>query len=62
MPRKPKATIHFVGTPALRDEIRLVARNQDRSASALIRQAIRYWLDHDCNPPAQRHRREAGTT
>ena len=61
MPRKspysPTCTINFQTDQQTRDALHATARRQERSASALIRLAIRAWLDEQAAPSvaAQQH-------
>jgi hypothetical protein len=56
MPRKstynPTCTINFQTDEQTRDALHAAARRQERSASAIIRLAIRAWLDGQATPPA----------
>jgi hypothetical protein len=45
-------TINFQASRQLHDALHAVARSQERSASAVIRMAIRAWLKKQ-RPPAQ---------
>jgi hypothetical protein len=65
MPRKspysPTCTINFQTDQRTRDALHAAAQQQERSASAVIRLAIRAWLDEQAAPPAatQRHDKRA---
>jgi hypothetical protein len=56
MPRSstynPTCTINFQTDERTRDALHAAARHQERSASAIIRLAIRAWLDGQTTPPA----------
>jgi predicted transcriptional regulator len=56
MPRKSTysstCTINFQTDERTRDALHAVARRQERSASAVIRLAIRAWLDEQAAPSA----------
>jgi hypothetical protein len=56
MPRKstynPTCTINFQTDERTRDALHAAARQQERSASAVIRLAIRAWLDGQTAPSA----------
>jgi Ribbon-helix-helix protein, copG family len=61
MPRKstysPTCTINFQTDERTRDALHAAARRQERSASAIIRLAIRAWLDEQAasSAAAQQH-------
>jgi hypothetical protein len=44
-PREKVCTINFQTTQALRNELETLARSQERTISAVIRLAIRAWLE-----------------
>ena len=56
MPRSstynPTCTINFQTDERMRDALHAAARRQERSASAVIRLAIRAWLDKQTVPSA----------
>jgi predicted transcriptional regulator len=56
MPRSstynPTCTINFQTDERMRDALHAAARRQERSASAVIRLAIRAWLDRQTVPSA----------
>jgi hypothetical protein len=58
MPRNPNVTVNFQTDRQMRDDLHAAARAEERSASALIRMAVRAWLDGQTRPPVQRRRRE----
>jgi hypothetical protein len=68
MPRSstynPTCTINFQTDERMRDALHAAARHQERSASAVIRLAIRAWLDRQTVPSAtarQHNRRKLPT-
>jgi len=54
MPRSsaysPSCTVNFQTDERMRDALHAAARRQERSASAVIRLAIRAWLDSQTAP------------
>ena len=62
MPRKstysPTCTINFQTDEQTRDALHAAARRQERSASAVIRLAIRAWLDGQAAPLAATQQRD----
>jgi len=59
MPRSPTysptCTINFQTDERTRDALHAAARRQERSASAVIRLAIRAWLNGQAAPTAPQH-------
>jgi hypothetical protein len=58
MPRNSTVTVNFQTDAKMRDDLHAAARSQERSASALIRMAIRAFLDEHPSPPPVQRRRE----
>jgi hypothetical protein len=55
---RPAVTINFVADAKTRDDLHAAARVQDRSMSALIRVAVRAWLNQEAAPPTRHKRAE----
>ena len=66
MPRSstynPTCTINFQTDERMRDALHAAARRQERSASAVIRLAIRAWLDGQTVPMARQRDGRKPTT
>jgi hypothetical protein len=60
MPKElnPATCINFVGDVKMRDELHAVARAEDRSMSAVVRVAVRAYLDGRRDHAARQYKRE----
>jgi len=56
--RNTVCTINFQADKKLHDDLHAAAREQERSASWLIRRAVRVWLDREMQLPAPQRREE----